>query len=268
MVARANNHAVEIKTDRSLALSPFRDLAARRGIELASALGYRSVTLDATHPELRARVLDRSARRDLAAVLRRLELSIAGLDLWIPPSHFAETAHADRAIGVVAETLAMARELASLSGSGEAAAVVSILVDPGADESVAAELGALAEASGAWIADHARPARESKWGRYGVGVDPAGVMMAGEQVQDAVLAAGASLVCARLSDLSAAGRVEPGSAGARLDRASYEATLSVVGYARPVVVDLRQAPSAEAAAARLAPAGRSGSGEGAASPGR
>ena len=267
MVARANNHAVEIKTDYSLALTPFRDLPARRAIELASALGYRSVTLDATHPELRARTLDRSARRDLAAVLRRLELSIAGLDLWIPPSHFAEAAHADRAVGVVSETLAMARELASLGGSSEGA-VVSVLVDPGADASVALELGALAEAAGASIADHARPPRDSKWNRYGVGIDPAGVMMAGEAMQDAVLAAGASLVCARLSDLSAAGRTEPGSPGARLDRAGYEATLSVVGYERPVIVDLRQVPSAEEAAARLAPAGSSGSGEGSASPGR
>lgn len=267
MVARANNRAVEIKTDYSLALTPFRDLPARRAIELASSMGYRAVTLDATHPELRARTLDRSARRDLAALLRRLELSFAGLDLWIPPSHFAEAAHADRAVGVVAETLAMARDLAVLSGTGEGA-VVSVLVDPGADASVAIELGALAEASGASIADHARPARESSWERYGVGIDPAGVMMAGEAVRDAVLGAGASLVCARLSDLSAAGRTEPGSAGARLDRDEYEATLSVVGYQRPVIVDLRQVPSAEDAAARLAPEGRSGSGEGSASPGR
>ncbi|MCC5785930.1 MAG: hypothetical protein JJU33_04420 [Phycisphaerales bacterium] len=255
---------MEIKTDYSLALTPFRDLPARRAIELASALGYRSVTLDATHPELRARTLDRTARRDLAAVLRRLELGLAGLDLWIPPSHFAEAAHADRAVGVVSETLAMARDLATLSGSGEPAAVVSVLVDPAADASVAIELGALAEAAGASIADHARPPRDSKWDRYGVGIDPAGVMMAGEALQDAVLAAGASLVCARLSDLSAAGRTEPGSPGARLDRAGYEATLSVVGHERPVIVDLRQVPSAEEAAARLAPEGSSGSGEGSA----
>ena len=49
-----------------------------------------AVTLDARR---RLRPRDPTVtRRDLASLLRRLELSYCGLDLWIPPEHFADAA--------------------------------------------------------------------------------------------------------------------------------------------------------------------------------
>ena len=58
----------------------------RAAIEWAAGLGYRAVQLDGAAAGVRARDLDRSGRRDLAALLRRLQLGFSGLDLWIPPA--------------------------------------------------------------------------------------------------------------------------------------------------------------------------------------
>src|SRR5690606_13026801 len=87
----------------ALSIAGVRDDPALKGagprapIEAAAKAGFRAVALDASAAGLRPRDLDRSARRDLAALLRRLELAFAGLDLWIPPEHFASPEHADRA---------------------------------------------------------------------------------------------------------------------------------------------------------------------------
>ncbi|MEZ6163399.1 MAG: hypothetical protein R3B67_03075 [Phycisphaerales bacterium] len=62
------------------------DPSPRVTIETIATLGHRAVALDVTVPELRPRNLSRSARRDLAALLRKAELELAGLDLWIRPS--------------------------------------------------------------------------------------------------------------------------------------------------------------------------------------
>ena len=60
----------------------------RAALARLSKLGFRHVQLDATQPGLRPRELDRSARRHLAATLRRPEDSPIGVDLWVPASHF------------------------------------------------------------------------------------------------------------------------------------------------------------------------------------
>lgn len=87
---------------------------ARARIEWAASLGVRAMQLDATSPGLRPRELDRSARRDVASLLRRLEVGFAGLDLSIPPAHFAEAAHVDRAVKATCEALTLAADLAAL----------------------------------------------------------------------------------------------------------------------------------------------------------
>jgi hypothetical protein len=69
----------------------------RAALEWLGAAGYRGVQLSATDPETRPRELSMSARRDLAATMTRLELACSGIDLFIPPAHFADPSHMARA---------------------------------------------------------------------------------------------------------------------------------------------------------------------------
>ena len=90
----------------------------RRAIEWVAGFvashGVRSIQLDVTMPEVRPRDLDRSGRRDLAALLRRCGLSISGLDLFIPPEHFSDAASEERAVGAAGHASGMLAELAGL----------------------------------------------------------------------------------------------------------------------------------------------------------
>ena len=87
----------------------------RLGLELASRLGFRSVTLSAAQPGLRPRELDRSARRGLLAELRRLELECSSIDLFIPPEHFTSTETIERALDAVRGALDLATDLGARS---------------------------------------------------------------------------------------------------------------------------------------------------------
>ena len=87
-------------------LGPLAELLAPRSVfDRLSELGYRYVQLSAAQPGLRPRELDKSARRDLLATLRRREMSPAGVDLWIPPDHFLASATVDRAAEAVVEAI-------------------------------------------------------------------------------------------------------------------------------------------------------------------
>lgn len=86
----------------------------RQVIEWAESAGFRSIVLDAARPGIRPRDLDRSARRGLASVLRRLELRLAGIELWIPASHYASPASSDRAVTATLSAIDLLAELAAL----------------------------------------------------------------------------------------------------------------------------------------------------------
>lgn len=114
---------------RGLAVSTEVEATSARGlIGWVSKVGYREVALDGTHPELRARFLDRSARRDLAASLKRSQLGLSGVDVFVPDKHFADREHADRATAAVYGAIELARELGSL-GAGSDAVVCFALPD-------------------------------------------------------------------------------------------------------------------------------------------
>ena len=216
----------------------------RGALDWAAGLGLGAVQLDAAMPGARARELDRSARRDLAAGLRRRGLALAGLDLWIPAEHFADPAHQDRAIAATVEALGLASDLASLNASHGAAAAPVVCVTLPAE--VPDEVLSAVSPHGT-ITDCAWPACE----RAATGFDPAAVIAAGEDPVMTVAGPGGPPACARLSDLSAAGRCVPGVEGGRLALDAYSAMLVTLGYERPVVLDLRGLRS-PAEAARLA----------------
>lgn len=196
--------------------------------------GWRSIQLSAAMPGARPRELGASARRDLAATLRRTELVPAGMDLWIPQEHFLDQATVDRAV----TSLDAACDLAADLGI----ATLSITL-PGSDQ-LDAEIREVIESSsakhGVLIADHRMPSRDSD-DLCSAGIDPAACFSVDRDPVEVVLELAGRLVSPRLSDLVSTGlRGIPGDAGGRLDIQAYRAAVETVASDRPVVLDLRQ----------------------------
>jgi hypothetical protein len=136
---------------RGLALATDVPATSARGLlGWVSGLESRAVVLDALHPELRARSLDRSSRRDIAAVLKRSQLSLAGIDAFIPAAHFAEREHADRAVAAVLGAIELAHDLVVLGVGGTP--VVSLDLPDETVDGVAGEIAAQAERHGVAVA--------------------------------------------------------------------------------------------------------------------
>ncbi len=133
-------------------LGPLGD-QPRAALDRLAAMGFRYVQLSATQSGLRPRDLDRSARRDLLVRLRRLEMQVSGLDLWIPPAHFLDPALVDRAVDAVRAALELAGDLQRCPISLE-------LPRPLDDESLGPVIETIAELAlrvGVELADHAAP---------------------------------------------------------------------------------------------------------------
>src|ERR1043165_6678148 len=130
---------------------------ARPAIEWAASLKYRGIQLDATMPGLRPRDLDRSARRDVGTLLRRLGLSLSGLDLWIPEGDFVDPARVSRALGAMESAIELAADLRGAAESRDP--VLSVRLPAEIDASTRSQLASAADRSGVRIADH-RPLDE------------------------------------------------------------------------------------------------------------
>lgn len=205
-------------------------------------MGVRGITLDASAPDFRPRTLTRSARRDLAASLRRRELAFTGLDLWIPPEHFFDASNAHRAIDAVAQAAEMSSELATLVG-GRSKPVVSVLLPTDMNETDRLAIGANAQRVGAVITDH-QPERSEHVEHVAgiaIGVDPALVLMNGKSPGKAVTHAGEHLASVRLNDMNAMGRCVVGAPGGKLDIKGYAGALIVVGQDW-ITLDVREMP--------------------------
>jgi len=217
----------------------------REAIDRAARAGYRGIALDGTMHSVRARDLDRSARRDLAAAYRRAGLASAGVDLWIPPEHLDDPRHTDRAIGAVAGALELAGDLASLTDGQR---VLSIAL-PRSDATPAPWRRTLeeeAERLGVRIANCAWPPPTGAHGPIGIGIDPALALAAGEAPGRAAARAGASLAMVRVTDWNGISRVPVGRG--RLDAVSFAVSVATTGYAGFGVVDVRGTPDPGAAA--------------------
>jgi sugar phosphate isomerase/epimerase len=221
----------------------------RAQVEWAAALGFRAVQWHGAGAGTRARDLSRSARRDIAAMLRRHELTSSGVDLWIPPAHYLDPFHADRVAEAMGESLTLAADLASLT-AGRAVLCVTLPSDPGAGGLVAA-LAERARSAGSLLADASWP---PTWAAQGVAVclDPATILLSGDPATSpakAAASAGPAAACARLSDLGPAGRGEPGLG--RLDLLAYLAAITTIPSAGAPVLDLRGVTDQEGVARRM-----------------
>jgi sugar phosphate isomerase/epimerase len=229
----------------SVALAPF-DGSPKQTMAWAVSEHFRCVQLPATRAGLRPRDLDRSARRDLAAALARLELRLSGLDLWIPPDHFIEDETADRAVDATAATIDLAEDLGRVP--------ISFMAPTGPDAAAVLQmLSAQAERQGVTLIDFtAAPvdgaegaSAVEQWASVRPGVDPALVLAAGQDPAERVVVLGADLGQVRLSDWDGQQRVPVGQG--RLDPARLRAMLSVIGHTAPIVVDPRTLPDPGAA---------------------
>lgn len=236
----------------------------RKAIEWVATIApenhVRWIQLDATLAGIRPRELDRSARRDLAASLRRSGLGLSGVDLFIPPKHFEDASTLERALSAVSAACELVDELARLVDARRVVSVVlprtakregsAIGGDPAAttgtqqieNEWTHAIVGAIT--SGVRLADHALGEGPRIEG-VSVGVDPAMAMLAGLDVMKVVGGAGDRIAGARLSDASELGRVVVGKGN--LDVLAYLVSLHVARYSSPVVLDLRGLKDQESA---------------------
>ncbi|MBX3360884.1 MAG: hypothetical protein KF705_05495 [Phycisphaeraceae bacterium] len=214
-------------------------------IEWAARHGARGVRLDASARGLRARELERSGRRDLASLLRRLDLRFAGIDLWIPPQHFTDPARSGRAIEAVAETISLCSDLATLAMHVPGRSV-SIMLPRDADEAARA-IQAAAERAGVRVADHGEGAepRSLPDGPIGVGLDAAALLARSIdpalEVSRMCGTSGSRLVSVRVTDTDGIGRVPIGNG--QLDVTGLAASLAAAHGGRTdageAVLDLR-----------------------------
>lgn len=221
---------------------------ARSALAWACAAGTQAVQIDATLPGLRPRELDTSARRDIRALARRQGVTISGVDLFIPPTHFIEPANIDRAMHAARAALELARDLAE----DPAAAVVAAELPEKLPESTLADLRSTAQQVGASLADCAWPPRSLASVAHAdvrAGIDPAALFATGQDLLASIAKLTQTPVHARLSDLSASGRVEAGKG--RLDIMTYFVTLSTKGCTAPLVIDLRGLRDQAAALSRI-----------------
>lgn len=218
----------------------------------ARVSGCTAVQLDATAPEMRARELDRSARRDIAAILRRNALTFTGLDLWIPEEHYLSPQHADRAIEAVIQAFGLAGDLARLVENSSSPSVCIALPEKPSRELVSTLVSA-AMSAGVRIADYHAGVEESG-AVLGVGIDPATELLA---QRDPVRVAGSSSLVlhdARLTDATPRGRMVVGQGN--LDIRAYHAVLRTLTLLRHVVIDTRDVTQPADAAQRAGAAWR------------
>jgi sugar phosphate isomerase/epimerase len=206
--------------------------AAPSSLDAVVALGLEGVQLDAADPDLRPRELGESARRDLAAALRRRGLRASGIDCFIPVERFADPARVERAMDAVHGCVSLAEHLQRVP-------VCMHLPHVEAPEVVQA-LQREAQRRGVPLADCTVPV--SADASMSVCVDPAAVLAGGGDPAAVVAAAGARIVAARVVDLLRSGLRgpvdEPGAS--RLDTLGYRVALEVAGFRGLPVIDCRQ----------------------------
>jgi len=215
----------------SVTLAPLVRHDPRQALKLIAEHGFRHVQLSAMIPQMRPRDLDRSARRDLAARLRRLELTPTGLDLWIPESHFHDPAHVDRALAAVLQAIDLAADLGRLT--------LSLSITHESAEQVVPTIRDRADTVGVRIANFAQPAEP-----FGIGIDPAACLTRDENPATVALTAG-TIAAARFSDVDA-DHIPVVHGTGRLDIGEYQIALITAGYEQPVVLDLHRLQHAEA----------------------
>ena len=224
---------------------------ARGQLAWVRSLGFRAVVLDGTAEQIRARNLDRTARRDLASHMRRNDLLFAGVDLFIPPTHISDPAHQDRAFAAIKESLTLASDLAALIAGSPP--LVSILAPPSLSAKDIEALAQIADSSPsrlaliAWpVSDQLRTALASV-PKLGLAFDPARVLAISADPAKELSRLKPAPASIRLNDFDGVGRVALGKGN--LDFTQYIVAASVANFAVPLILDVGGLADAQAAIA-------------------
>ncbi len=215
----------------------------RKAIDVLSSQSWRGIQIDARAEGTRPSQLGISARRDLAGLVHRKGMVLAGLDLWLPERAFLDADTIERAVDRTVECIDLAADLGNCP-------ISMLLPKQGVSSELDSALEVILAKAGqrdVRIADHSKdaPGMEPVHGQsHGLGLDPASLLMAGEDPAAAVLAWGGRLASARLVDLTSEGiRTVPSLGGrGQLDLISYKISLGLNPGGRCVVVDLRDSP--------------------------
>jgi len=211
----------------------------RTAVRSLAAAGFTSVQLDAALSGIRPRELNRRARKDLLAMVHREGVSLAGLDLPIPPDHFNDPVHVDRAVTAVTGAIELAADLGRLPLS-------ITLPTAQLDDDILSALAQCADAHDVALSVHDEadvPALQS-WIEQvdlpcvGAAIDPA--IALAQKIDPAawVLQLGRHLRVARLSDWSLPDRQIVGQGDLRVSE--YRIAMDLAASRRgPVVLDLR-----------------------------
>lgn len=227
--------------------------SAKRAFRAIARAGFSVVQLDAAMPGIRPRELDASARRDLKSTIKRAGLGLAGIDLIIPPDHFSEPAHLDRAATAAIAACQLAADL------GRVPLTLNLPTER-ADADLVASLISSADHIGTplVICDTCEPGDLVAWlKQYGggtatAGIDPAGLLMKRFDPVQAVQQLSGHLGVARLSDATRGQAASQTPAGqGDLDLLAYRVSVDLgQPFHGPVVLDLRSLSSPMAAASR------------------
>lgn len=221
---------------------------ARGFFDWCRAAGYAAVQLDGTAPGLRARELDGSARRDIAASLARRGLGLSGIDLFVPSADLVDLARVDRALGAIVAGMELMADLRSVCIGDPG---VGVVLPAKLEATTRSELVRQGQRLGVAVVDFAWKSEHVGIHGGGVivqGVDPAiacaseGAGKANEAIAAAMGASSASgrIGGARLCEGGGIGRVEVGAdASSRLDVLAYAAGLGAAGFRGAMVWDGR-----------------------------
>ncbi|MBA4120774.1 MAG: hypothetical protein C0513_08805 [Isosphaera sp.] len=227
----------------------------RAALAWAAGAGLSGVLIDATRPGLRPRDLDRSGRREIAALLRRHQLAFVGLDLPVPPEHFSSPAHAERALSAAHAAAALAAELHALTADIASPALraprapIALELPAGAPAALRAELARAAEHTGVWFAD-AGPARTPQPdaspatpptpsnGPLRDAIDVGRALLDRLDPAAAVARSGPRLALLRLAEVTNHGPIPIGVPPSRLDVLALRIALETSGAPAAVVLDL------------------------------
>ncbi|HWB19142.1 MAG TPA: hypothetical protein VG711_02495 [Phycisphaerales bacterium] len=228
----------------------------RESLSRLSSAGFRHAQLSSLQAGTRPKDLDQSGRRDLAATLKRLELTAAGVDCWVPTEHFVDPERVDRAVAAVCGAIELASDLgrvavslcfpARKSEGGSNSASNGVDNDAGLS-SVVSAIGNYAAKYGVKIADFGLPVHNWEMsGVIGVGIDVAAAIANGDDPVKVVHGHAAHLVSVRVSDMHRNGMRGPigdQSAG-RLGVLELRVAVMMAIGVQPVVLDARQWPDA------------------------
>lgn len=202
--------------------------------------GFTTAQLDITLPGLRPRELSDTGRRDLRATFARQNMTIAGLDLFIPRKDFLEDAKIDRATAAALAGIELAADL------GRVPISIPLPIDE-MDTSARAQLVDAAQGRGVPLAIHAEDKLDklASWldevdqSLVGIALDTAALLAHHPQPDAVIHKYNKKLLVARLSDLSDQGLrcvVGQGTLDTMLLRLALDLAQNRKG---PIVLDLR-----------------------------